>query len=166
MQGRAERTSWRRARPGPPCLCLLVVAGLALAVALVACSSPTQVQCVAWYDAPNHIGEETCVEGCLHTVHEAGTNPQRFAYFLFDPSFTRIEDGRGAFYAWVVTDDWCQYFPSCDKFSGELDGTCMHVFGTIERYMGQARIEVTDRSQVEFIDCFECQIPEACTRIW
>lgn len=76
-----------------------------------------------------------------------------------------IDDCCGAFHAWIVSDDWCEYFSDCRQgpgMSAELDGRCVHIHGTIEKKMGRVRIEVTDRSQIEFIDCDTCQIPDAC----
>jgi hypothetical protein len=124
-------------------------------------SPAPQVECIPWYDAPEHVGEEACAEGRIYWVRRA--NQPYFAYFFFDPSVRhRIDYCCGDFYAWVRCDDWCEYFSSCSVISGELDGVCVHVHGTIGESMGRVRIQVTDRSQVEIIKCAACQDPEAC----
>jgi hypothetical protein len=120
------------------------------------------VQCIAWYNAPEHVGETTCVEGRILQMRNA--NAPRFAFMLFDPTFS-IDDCCGDFYAWIVSEDWCEYFSDCRQGPGmstELDGRCVRVHGTIEQKMGRIRIEVTHRSQIEFVDCDACQIPDAC----
>lgn len=124
--------------------------------------SPTpEVACVPWQEAPEHLEEETCVEGRIYWVRRA--NQPYFAFFFFDPSVRhRIDYCCGDFYAWVRCDDWCEYFSSCSLLSGELDGACVRVFGTIAKSMGRVRIVVNDRSQIEIISCEDCQHPEAC----
>jgi len=155
---------------------VLRLAVLLLAAGVAACGSPAppptptptpsptptptpQVRCIPWYEAPNHIGETTCVEGRIYMTRVA--NAPRFSFFIFDPSFTTIDYCCGDFYAWVRSEDWCEYFPSC-RISHELDNSCAHVYGTIENAMGRIRIAVTDRSQFEIIDCSACQSAEAC----
>jgi hypothetical protein len=158
----------------------LAAAGLMLAIAASACSSPTppptpappatplpspisEIECIPWYDVSEHLGETTCVEGRIYKVRVA--NAPRFAFFLFDPSYTDIDHCCGKFHAWVRSDDWCEYFSDCRRgptISSELNGACAHVFGAVEKNMGRVRIAVTDRSQLEFVECAACQVPEAC----
>jgi len=174
------RILWRRGGGGVLWACLAVAVGVTLTVVLAACGGPTpspvptptatptpvptvRVQCIPWYDAPDHIGETTCVEGRVFKVRIA--NAPRFAFFLFDPSFTSIDYCCGKFYAWVRSEDWCEYFTDC-RITHELDGVCAHVFGTVEKEMGRIRIVVTDRSQIEIIDCATCQNPQACIDPW
>jgi hypothetical protein len=158
----------------------VLVAGLILVIGAIACSastlsptpahtatpapSPTpEIQCIPWYDVSEHLGETTCVEGRIYKVRVA--NAPRFAFFLFDPSYTDIDHCCGKFYAWVRSEDWCKYFSDCREgptISSELNGACAHVFGTVEKKMGRIRIAVTERSQFKIIDCTACQVPEAC----
>lgn len=158
----------------------LAAAGLMLVIGASACSSPTpppnpaptatplpsptpEIECISWYDVSEHLGETTCVEGRIYKVRVA--NAPRFAFFLFDPSYTDIDHCCGKFHAWVRSDDWCEYFSDCREgptISSELNGACAHVLGAVEKKMGRVRIAVTDRSQIEFIECATCQIPEAC----
>jgi len=158
---------------------VLSLAGAALVVSLAACGGPAppptptptlpptpEVRCIPWYEAPDHIGEEVCVEGRILEVRSADTPNPRFAFFIFDPSFDDvIHITYGKFYAWVHSDDWCEYFSDCAEhgpFSTELNGACAHVFGTVERELDRIRTVVTDRAQIEIIDCSACQVPEAC----
>ena len=107
--------------------------------------------------------EEWIRKGRIYKVRVA--NAPRFAFFLFDPSYTDIDHCCGEFYAWVRSEDWCEYFSDCREgptISTEMNGACAHVFGTVANKMGRIRIAVTDRSQIELIDCAMCQIPEAC----
>jgi hypothetical protein len=115
--------------------------------------------CIPWYAAPDYVGETTCVEGRLLMARVA--NAPRFAFFIFDPSYTTIDHCCGDFHAWVYSEDWCEYFSECRR-SRELDDACLRVFGTVERDMGRVRIEVRERSQIEVIDCAACQEAQAC----
>ena len=143
-----------------------------LSVGLAACrptaASPqrTAVRYIPWYDAPDHVGETTCVEGRIIEVHAADTPNPRFAFFIFDPEFNDFDYVYGKFYAWVHSDDWTEYFSDGEErgaFSTELDGACARVFGTIERrYGSRIQIPVTERAQIEIIDCAACQHPRAC----
>jgi hypothetical protein len=103
------------------------------------------------------------VEGRIFKVRVA--NADRFAFFLFDPGYRDIDDCCGDFYAWVYSEDWCEYFSACRR-SGELDGSCARVYGTIGQEMGRVRVAVRDRSQIEIIDCQLCGTPAACDRQW
>ncbi|MGD1994449.1 MAG: DJ-1/PfpI family protein [Anaerolineae bacterium] len=99
-------------------------------------------------------------------VHAADTPDPNFAFFIFDPQFNDFDYVYGKFYAWVHSDDWSEYFSDGEQrgaFSTELDGACARVFGTIERRFGsRIRIAVTERAQIEIIDCTSCQHPQAC----
>jgi protease I len=161
-------------------LCGLAVAFL-LMIAAAACSGsaalPTEAptaaptpsptpECIPWYEAPDHLEETTCVEGRILHVRNADTPNPRVAFFIFDPVFNDFDFEYGKFYACVYSDDWCEYFPHCRRqgqYRAELDGTCAHVFGTIEEKWGsRIRIVVKDRSQMEYIDCSACQHSDAC----
>ena len=132
--------------------------------------SPTpEVECIPWYEAPNHIGETTCVEGRILQVRDVDTPRPRIAFFIFDPEFSDFHFVYGKFHAFVHSDDWCEYFPHCRQrpYRSELDGTCARVFGTIEiKWGSRIRIEVTDREQMELIDCAACQSADACSDPW
>jgi protease I len=183
MQPRKAHTVMRRAWIFTPGFWWVVATGLMLAIGAAACSNPTlssypvpsaapasmpglEIQCIPWYDAPDHIGEDVCVEGRIVEVHAADTPRPAFAFFIFDPTFNDFDYVYGKFYAWVHSDDWSEYFSDGQErgaFSAELDGACAHVFGTVEKKWG-SRIQtaVTERSQIEIVDCAACQIPEAC----
>ena len=163
----------------PPGYAAVLVVVLALMIGAIACNgltlsptlahtatsapSPTpEIQCVPWYAAPEHLGETTCVEGRILMMRPA--NAPRFAFMVFDPTFS-IDDCCGKFHAWVRSEDWCEYFSDCrlgPQISTELNGVCVHVFGTVEKKMGRVHIAVNERSQLEIIDCAACQVPEAC----
>lgn len=165
--GRRPRAAW----------CPGLFLALWLAICLAACATPAptatrtpspapEVACIPWYEAPDHLGEDLCVEGRIVEVHSADTPRPRIAFFIFDPAFSDFDYHYGRYYACVHSDDWTEYFSDGAQrgpFSTQLDGACARVYGPIEQKWGsRVRTIVTARSQIEIIDCDACQHAAAC----
>jgi hypothetical protein len=83
-------------------------------------------ECIAWRWAPDHLGQEQCVEGGV----------------------LRVDESEGAFFLIFSPQSDSFYGVSSDLDLSDLAGKCVRIVGTIETYKDRPAIIIESRDQI------------------